>query len=111
MIGLIKHNFIQMDTITFCLSYKVFVRPHVEYAHSAWYPHKKEDIDEIEKLFTIILRNSFKVSNQRFSQDIKKYSFIPRVINIWNSVHVVTKQISGDIICCIELFTHRAQAR
>ena len=78
---------------------------------SAWYPHKKEDIDEIEKLFTIILRNSFKVINQRFSQDIKKYSFIPRVINIWNSVHVVTKQISGDIICCIELFTHRAQAR
>ena len=37
MIGLIKYNFIQMDTdtITFCLSYKVFVRPRVEYAHSA----------------------------------------------------------------------------
>ena len=31
-------------------------------------------------------RNCFKLSNQRFYHDVRKYSFIPRIINIWNSL-------------------------
>jgi len=42
MIGLIKRNFIHTDKNTFCLLYKALVRPHVEYAHSVWYPYKKQ---------------------------------------------------------------------
>ena len=30
--------------------------------------------------------NCFKLSNQRFYHDVRKYSFIPRIINIWNSL-------------------------
>jgi len=50
LIGLIKRNFIHMDYNTFCLLYKSLVRPHLEYAHSVWYPYKKGDIVEIEKV-------------------------------------------------------------
>ena len=39
-----------MDKNTFCLLYKALVRPHVEYAHSLWYPYKKGDITDIEKV-------------------------------------------------------------
>ena len=30
--------------------------------------------------------NSFKLLNQRFYHDIRKYSFLPRIINTWNSL-------------------------
>jgi len=30
--------------------------------------------------------NCFKLSNQRFYHEVRKYSFIPRIINIWNSL-------------------------
>jgi len=49
MIGIIKRNFIRVDSNTFCLLYKALVRPHLEYAHSVWCLHKKGDITEIEK--------------------------------------------------------------
>ena len=50
LIGLIKRNFIHMEYNTFCLLYKSLERPHLEYAHSVWYPYKKGDIVEIEKV-------------------------------------------------------------
>ena len=30
--------------------------------------------------------NSFKLLNQRFYHDIRKYYFLPRIINTWNSL-------------------------
>ena len=42
MIGLIKRNFIYMDSKTFVMLYKALVRPHVEYANSIWSPYKQE---------------------------------------------------------------------
>jgi len=50
MIGLIKRNFIHMDSRTFIMLYKALVRPHVEYANSIWSPYKKGDIEAIEKV-------------------------------------------------------------
>ena len=50
MIGLIKRNFIHMDSRTFVMLYKAVVRPHVEYANSIWSPCKKGDIEAIEKV-------------------------------------------------------------
>jgi len=50
MIGLIKRNFIHMDSRTFVRLYKAPVRPHVEYANSIWSPYKKGDTKAIEKV-------------------------------------------------------------
>ena len=41
MIGLIKRNFINMDSRTFIMLYKALVCPHVEYVNSVWSPFKK----------------------------------------------------------------------
>jgi len=30
--------------------------------------------------------SSFKLSNLRFYYDIRKYAFVPRIINVWNSL-------------------------
>ena len=40
MLGLIKRNFIYMDSNTFVLLYKSLVRPYLQYANSVWSPHK-----------------------------------------------------------------------
>jgi len=50
VIGLIKRNFIHMDSRTFIMLYKAMVCPHVEYANSSWSPYKKGDIEAIEKV-------------------------------------------------------------
>jgi len=42
MIGLIKTNFIHMDSRTFVMLYKALVRSQVEYANSIWSPYKKK---------------------------------------------------------------------
>ena len=47
MIGLIKRNFIHMDSRTFVMFYKAIVR-HV-YANSIWSPYKKGDIEAVAK--------------------------------------------------------------
>ena len=39
-----------MDRGTFILLYKAFVRPHLEFAKSVWYPHIKGDIGNIESV-------------------------------------------------------------
>ena len=58
MIGLIKRNFIHMDSRTFVMLYKALVHPHVEYANSIWSPYKKGDIEAIEKV-----QKSYKISD------------------------------------------------
>jgi len=50
MIGLIKRNFIHIDSRTFIMLYKAMVRHHVEYANSIWSPYKKGDIEANEKV-------------------------------------------------------------
>jgi len=40
VLRIIKQNFIYMDDQTFLLVYKSMVRPHVEFANSAWCPFK-----------------------------------------------------------------------
>jgi len=50
MLGLIKRNFIYMDSNTFILLYNSLVRPHLEYANAVWCPYKVGDIEVIEKV-------------------------------------------------------------
>jgi hypothetical protein len=50
MLGIIKRNFKDVDSCTFILLYKSFVRSFVEYAVPVWNPHKIGVIRDIEKI-------------------------------------------------------------
>ena len=151
VLGIIKRNFIHMNSHSFILLYKSMVRPHLEYANGVWCPYRKGDIEAIEKVqkratklvisvkhlqyeerlhrlklptlkyrrlrgdmievfkllnnlydkdvdFKLRLKpaystrgNSYKLENYSFHYDVRKFSFCPRVVNVWNSLpdHVV----------------------
>ena len=40
--GIIRRSFSHLDKSTFNLLFKSLVRPHIEYAHSVWYPTTKK---------------------------------------------------------------------
>jgi hypothetical protein len=48
MIGIIKRNFVDLDSKCFLLLYKCMVRSHLEYAVSVWSPYKKGLISSLE---------------------------------------------------------------
>lgn len=50
ILGILKRNFCQLDQPSFTLLYKSMVRPHLEYGNTIWRPHKREDINRIEKI-------------------------------------------------------------
>ena len=49
-LGILCNNFSQLDTNLMCKLYKIYVRPHLEYAVQAWCPYFKKDIKVIEKI-------------------------------------------------------------
>ena len=50
MWGMIRRTFKYIDHETFPLLFKAFVRPHIEYANSVWFPSGKGTIREIESI-------------------------------------------------------------
>ena len=49
MVGLIKRNFKYLLNV-FVLVYKNIVRSQLDYCNSVWTPHRKSDIDALEKV-------------------------------------------------------------
>ena len=59
MLGIIKRSFSDVDSFSFVLLYKSFVRSHLEYANSVWSPYKigvLQDIERVQKLATKHIR-------------------------------------------------------
>jgi hypothetical protein len=48
VLGAIKHTFKALDNTSFSMLYKSLVRPHLEYASTAWSPKLKRDKDTLE---------------------------------------------------------------
>jgi hypothetical protein len=48
VLGAIRHSFKALDSTSFTLLFKSLVRPHLEYASTAWYPKLKRDRDALE---------------------------------------------------------------
>jgi len=70
ILGIIKRNFIHLDSKCFVLLYKVTVTPHMEYANSVWCTYKKGDIEIIEKV---------QKSATKLIISLKKLSYIERL--------------------------------
>ena len=50
MVGMIRRTFTYIDSDIFLKTYKVFVRPILEYCQEVWSPFLQKDIDEIENV-------------------------------------------------------------
>ena len=48
IIGLIRIIITYKEKPIIVLTYKVIVRPHLEYCIQAWRPYRKKDIDKLE---------------------------------------------------------------
>ena len=48
--GLIKRNIIYKQKKRIIPLYKVIIRPHLEYCIQVWRPHRKKDIDTLERI-------------------------------------------------------------
>jgi hypothetical protein len=48
VLGALRHSFKALDSTSFTLLFKSLVRPHLEYASTAWYPKLKRDRDALE---------------------------------------------------------------
>ena len=73
---------------TFCLLYKALVRPHVEYAHSVWYPYKKCDITDIEKVQKRATKLIISLKNCSYKERLK----------ILNLLTLKYRRLRGDMI-------------
>ena len=50
MLWLIKRNFKNIGAEAFVTLYKHLIRSHLEYNNSVWSPHKKSDIEKLERV-------------------------------------------------------------
>ena len=76
VLGAIRRSFEYLDKDTFKKLYTALVRPHLEYAHAVWSPHKRQDMATIEN----VQRRATKVVegiNDKFYQDRLKEPQLP----------------------------------
>ena len=69
--------------------------------HDASYQYQYQYY-HLHQLPSVTRGNSFKLLNQRFYYDIRKYSFIPRIINTWNSLPDLVVNVDS-----IDIFKNR----
>ncbi|CAH1269255.1 Hypp4131 [Branchiostoma lanceolatum] len=71
-LGLIKHTFSHVDSVSFSLLYKSLVRPHLEYATAIWYPKTKRDRDMVERVQRRATKLVKSLANLPYSERLKE---------------------------------------
>ena len=90
VIGILKNSFSSRDPILWKRLYTIYVRPHLEYAVSAWNPYSKKDSDILEK----IQRRKIQ---KKVSHLLRKLSYKERLINL-NLTTLSARRERGDLI-------------
>ena len=50
ILGMLKHTFMSRDVELWASLYRTYIRPHLEFANSAWSPFLRRDITVLEKV-------------------------------------------------------------
>jgi hypothetical protein len=100
MLGIIKRNFRHMDKHTFVKIYKTMVRSHLEYAVSAWAPHLKGLVNDIER----VQRRATKLVRQ-----CQNMSYKERLIYL-NLPTLSYRRVRGDMIEVYKILTNKVDS-
>ena len=88
ILGLLKSTFVNRDARTWKKLYTVYVRPHVEFAISAWSPYLHKDVSTLEK----VQRRATK-----FIRECKGQSYVERCKKL-KLTTLEVRRIRGDLI-------------
>ena len=88
IIGMLKHTFVSRDLSIWSKLYKTYIRPNLEFAVSAWYPYKKQDINLIEKIQRRVTKIPLQCRNMPYENRCKLFSIQP----------LDKRRIRGDMI-------------
>ena len=92
--GLIRRSFVFLDEVIFKRLFKAIVRPHLEYCHAVWNPHKLKHIDALEN----VQRRA-----TRFVPSLKGLSYVDRLKKL-NLPTLVYRRARGDMIETFKIF-------
>ena len=91
---MIRRSFVFLDEDIFKRLFKAFVRPHLEYCHAVWNPHKQKHIDALEN----VQRRA-----TRFVPSLKGLSYVDRLKRL-NLPTLVYRRARGDMIETYKIF-------
>ena len=97
VLGAMRRSFEFMDTDTFKKLYTALVRPHIEYAHQIWCPHKKKDILTLENVQRRATKMVPGLSNLSYEDRLRKLK-LPTLSY---------RRLRGDMIECYKLLNNK----
>ena len=94
MVGMIRRTFTYIDKDILLRTYKVFVRPILEYCQQVWAPYLKKDIDELEN----VQRRATKLIH-----DLKDLPYEERLAKL-GLYKLSDRRLRGDMIFLYKIF-------
>ena len=88
LLGMLKHTFMSRDVVTWTTLYRTYVRPHIEFAISAWNPFLKKDAMTLEK----VQRRATKIPTS-----LKGLDYEERLTRM-NLTTLELRRVRGDLI-------------
>ena len=102
ILALVRRHFKRIDTASFRLLYKSYIRPHLEFCVQAWSPHLKKDINTFEKI---------QISATQLVPQLKKLTYEERLQSTNTSLYYFASEknpgLRGDLIETYKLLTQK----
>ena len=94
---MVRRNFKRLDKDDFCLIYKTYIRPHLEYSVQSWSPHLQKDIQCLE---------SVQRAATRLVPSVRKCSYKTRLRKL-GLTSLESRRARGDLIEVYKILTGR----
>ena len=88
ILGLMKRTFVSRDLQLWKTIYITYIRPHIEFAISAWSPHLQKDIETLERVQKCATKVPFVTRTLPYSDRLKAF----------NITSLKDRRIRGDLI-------------
>ena len=99
VIAMVRRTFRNLDIADFRLTYKTYIRPHMEFCIQAWSPHFVKDIDVLERV---------QKAATNLVPMLRKYNYATRLRKI-GITSLEERRLRGDMIEVYKLLTGKEQ--